>query len=146
MGPGQGKTLSGYSFIYEETQAVEHRSYSAIQAQIRVLDSQDNFISYLYPQRQTFKTNGMQMSAAGIRSGLFGDLYVSMGQKLTDNNHLNDNEYLIRISYKPLVNWIWLGALLMMFGGLTTVFLTKPSLVNSAVKSRQHQELCNETA
>lgn len=146
MGPGQGKTLSGYSFIYEETQAVEHRSYSAIQAQIRVVDSQDNFIAYLYPQRQTFKTNGMQMSAAGIRSGLFGDLYVSMGQKLTDNNNLNDNEYLIRISYKPLVNWIWFGALLMMIGGLTTIFLTQRSLVYSAVKSRQHQELCNETA
>ncbi|ACJ31294.1 Cytochrome c-type biogenesis protein CcmF [Shewanella piezotolerans WP3] len=95
MGPGQGKTLSGYSFIYEETQAVEHRSYSAIQAQIRVVDSQDNFIAYLYPQRQTFKTNGMQMSAAGIRSGLFGDLYVSMGQKLTDNNTL-----MTRISHQ----------------------------------------------
>ncbi|WP_266197796.1 hypothetical protein [Shewanella piezotolerans] len=44
------------------------------------------------------------------------------------------------------MNWIWFGALLMMIGGLTTIFLTQRSLVYSAVKSRQHQELCNETA
>ena len=106
-----------------------------------MVDSQDNFITYLYPQRQTFKTNGMQMSAAGIHSGLFGDLYVSMGQKLTDSNNLNDNEYLIRISYKPLVNWIWLGALLMMCGGLSTVFITTRNSVNSKVQQPLRTEV-----
>ncbi|MDI5834397.1 cytochrome c-type biogenesis CcmF C-terminal domain-containing protein, partial [Shewanella xiamenensis] len=36
---------------------------------------------------------------------------VSMGLQLSDT------EYLIRISYKPLATWIWLGALFMMLGG-----------------------------
>ncbi|QQX80692.1 heme lyase CcmF/NrfE family subunit [Shewanella sp. KX20019] len=146
MGPGQGKTLSGYSFIYDETQNVETSSYTAIQAQIRVLDSQNQFVTYLYPQRQTFKTNGMEMSAAGIHSGLLGDLYVSMGQKLTKNSGLNDNEYLIRISYKPLVNWIWLGALFMMISGVVIAFVSRNSIARIHSPTTQHQEYCNELA
>ncbi|WOT05510.1 heme lyase CcmF/NrfE family subunit [Shewanella youngdeokensis] len=146
MGPGQGKTMGQYSFIFEETQAVDAKSYTAIQAQIMVVDEQDNFVTYLYPQRQTFKTNAMEMSAAGIQSGFFGDLYVSMGQQLTDNPGLNNNEYLIRISYKPLVNWIWYGAMLMMFGGLIIVICTQVKRVKSRSIAPQQQEPCNEFA
>ncbi|PKG74384.1 heme lyase NrfEFG subunit NrfE [Shewanella sp. Choline-02u-19] len=146
MGPGQGKTLAGYSFIYDETQAVERNSYTAIQAQIRVLDNQNQFVTYLYPQRQTFKTNGMEMSAAGIHSGFLGDLYISMGQKLTNKRGLNDNEYLIRISYKPLVSWIWLGALFMMLSGLVIVLATSKSVAPIPSLTLKYRGHSNELA
>ena len=68
-------------------------------------------LGYVKPQRQTFKSNAMEMSQAGIDHGLWRDIYVSMGVKLSDS------EYLIRISYKPLASWIWLGAIFMMLGG-----------------------------
>ncbi len=115
MGPGQGKQLAGFTFVYEQTEHVDARSFEAIQANISVRDSQDKVISYIYPQRQTFKTNGMQLSAAGIKRSLFADMYISMGVPLSDT------EYLIRLSYKPLVSWIWLGALLMMLAGFMAI-------------------------
>ncbi|WP_051484632.1 heme lyase CcmF/NrfE family subunit [Shewanella waksmanii] len=126
MGPGQGKQLAGYTFVYEQTEQVDARSYSAIQANISLRDSQDRIISYIYPQRQTFKTNGMELSAAGIKRSLFADMYVSMGVPLSET------EYLIRLSYKPLVSWIWLGALIMMLAGFTAISAGR-------IKARQTQ-------
>ncbi|WP_394229217.1 heme lyase CcmF/NrfE family subunit [Shewanella colwelliana] len=116
MGPGQGKALAGYTFIYEATETVEYPSYSALQAKIAVKDSRDRLITYIYPQRQTFNTNAMEISAAGIHRSLFGDIYISMGTQLSEQ------EYLVRISYKPMVSWIWIGALLMMFAGLMVLW------------------------
>ena len=113
MGPGQGKPLADYVLVYESTEPVETPSFSAIQANISIRDAKQNdvVLGYLHPQRQTFHSNGMEVSHAGIDHGFWRDLYVSMGLQLSDT------EYLIRISYKPLATWIWLGALLMMLAG-----------------------------
>lgn len=111
MGPGQGKVVAGYTFVYEATVDVDAKSYTAIQSNIHVSDSDENFIGYITPQRQTFKTNAMEVSKAGIMRNLVRDLYVSSGQQLSDT------EYLVRISHKPLACWIWIGGLMMMLGG-----------------------------
>ncbi len=132
MGPGNGKEVSGYTFVYEETQHVDRKSFTAIQAKIMVLDKHENLVTYIYPQRQTFKTNAMEMSAAGIHSSLFGDLYVSMGVALSET------EYLIRISYKPFVNWLWIGALFMMLAGWSVIYNLRPVKDNKQV-SKQHE-------
>lgn len=112
MGPGQGKPLGDFIFVYEATEQVTTPAYTALQARIAVLDSEEQPQGYIFPQRQTFKTNGMQMSQAGIDHGFLRDLYVSKGVQLSDT------EYLIRIAIKPLASWIWLGGGLMMLGGL----------------------------
>ncbi|AAN53559.2 heme lyase NrfEFG subunit NrfE [Shewanella oneidensis MR-1] len=113
MGPGQGKPLAGYILVYESTENVETNSFTAIQANISIRDgaNDEEILGYVRPQRQTFKSNAMEMSHAGIDHGFWRDIYVSMGVQLSDS------EYLIRISYKPLATWIWLGALFMMLGG-----------------------------
>ncbi|CAM3027105.1 heme lyase CcmF/NrfE family subunit [Shewanella loihica] len=119
MGPGQGKEVAGYTFIYRATETVSHTSYSALQAKIEVRDRREQHLAYLYPQRQTFNSNAMQISAAGIHRSLFADLYISMG------NRLSEEEFLIRISYKPLIGWIWIGGLIMMFAGLSLLLPRK---------------------
>ena len=52
------------------------------------------------------------VAEAGIAPGFFGDLYVSLGEQLPDGS------WGVRINDKPLVRWVWLGALLMAFGGV----------------------------
>ncbi|QYJ90365.1 heme lyase CcmF/NrfE family subunit [Shewanella halotolerans] len=126
MGPGQGKEVAGYTFIYRATETVSHTSYSALQAKIEVRDRQDQHLAYLYPQRQTFNSNAMQISAAGIHRSLFADLYISMG------NRLSEEEFLIRISYKPLIGWIWIGGLIMMFAGLSLLLPRKVQQLSRA--------------
>ena len=112
MGPGLGKPVSDLIFVYDETKDMETRSYRAKEAQILVMNEKEDVQYVLKPQRQVYKVNGQTMSAAGLRQGIFRDVYVSMG------NPLGDGEYLVRLSVKPLATWIWGGAFLMMLGGI----------------------------
>jgi cytochrome c-type biogenesis protein CcmF len=117
MGPGQGKPLANYIFVYQSTQQIETSKFDAIQANIQVLNHQDELQTVIRPQRQTYKTNAMEMSKAGIHSTLLADLYITLGVPL------GEDEYLVRISYKPLVSWLWLGAIIMMLGGVWSIRL-----------------------
>jgi cytochrome c-type biogenesis protein CcmF len=51
------------------------------------------------------------MTETAIDSGLFRDLYVSMGEPV------NAGAWSVRVYYKPFVGWIWYGAVLMALGG-----------------------------
>ena len=117
MGPGLGKPVGDVVFVYTETRFVSNHSYYGQQGVIEVLNADgEKLIAVLRPERQTFNANGMQMSAAGIRHGVMRDLYVSMGNKLSDE------EWLVRLSIKPLASWIWAGGVLMILGAFAALF------------------------
>ena len=53
----------------------------------------------------------MVTTEAAIRATFFGDLYAVIG----DKDHQNDG-YITRIYFNPLVPWMWAGAILMVLG------------------------------
>ena len=57
----------------------------------------------------------MQTTEAAIRTTLGGDLYAVIGEP--DGN----GGYAVRLYDKPLVGWIWLGSLMMVFGGFVSL-------------------------
>ena len=112
MGPGQGRPLGDVIFVYEETRKVDTNSFFADEGKVLVLNKNEDVIDELYPQRQTYKSNGMEMTAAGISHGFFRDFYVSMG------NRLSTDEFLVCLSIRPLVSWIWIGGLFMLLSAV----------------------------
>ena len=116
MGPGAGKPVGDVIFVYRDTYKVNTHAYFGDAAHIEVLRAGDeSHVTDLFPMRQTFVSSGMQMTAAGIDHGLLRDLYVSMGNKLSET------EWLVRLSVKPLASWLWAAAALMMFAGLVVL-------------------------
>ncbi len=55
------------------------------------------------------------MTDASIDKTLFRDLYAALGEEL------ENGAWSMRVYYKPLIRWIWLGALFMTFGGVLAV-------------------------
>ena len=55
--------------------------------------------------------HGLRTGSAAIDAGLMRDLYVALGEPL------GGDAWAVRIYYKPMVRWIWLGALIMALGG-----------------------------
>ena len=55
------------------------------------------------------------MTEAGISPALIHDLYASLGEPL------EDGAWSVRIYHKPMVEWIWAGAVLMALGGLLAI-------------------------
>ena len=54
----------------------------------------------------------MPMTEAAIDRSPGRDLYVSLG------DDLGGGSWTVRVHYKPLVNWIWIGCVIMALGGL----------------------------
>jgi cytochrome c-type biogenesis protein CcmF len=52
------------------------------------------------------------MTEAAIDPGFTRDLYVSLGEPA------GGNTWIVRVYYKPFVDWIWGGCVLMALGGL----------------------------
>ena len=69
-------------------------------------------IAVLHPEKRNYKT-GMPMTEAGIDAGLTRDLFVALGEPLG-----SEGAWSVRLYHKPYIRWIWLGALIMGFGGL----------------------------
>ena len=67
-------------------------------------------IERMYPEKRNYNARGDVMTETAIDSGLFRDLYVSLGEPLL-------KAWSVRVYYKPFVGWIWGGALLMALGG-----------------------------
>lgn len=115
MAPGDSETLAGYRFEFKETLGVRGPNYLADAAQFEVYQG-DSLVAELLAEKRRYIATGSVMTEAAIDGGLFRDLYVAMGEPVGD-----EGAWAIRLHYKPMVRWMWLGALAMGIGGLLTV-------------------------
>ncbi|MEM1111793.1 MAG: heme lyase CcmF/NrfE family subunit [Pseudomonadota bacterium] len=115
MSPGDSKSIAGYDFRMLAVEGVRGPNYVADEARFQVFDGAQ-LIAELAPQKRRYLASGQIMTEAAIDPGLFRDLFVAMGEPVGDSG-----AWAIRLHYKAMVRWIWLGPILMGIGGLLTV-------------------------
>jgi cytochrome c-type biogenesis protein CcmF len=108
--PGGSFAIAGYEFKFLGAADVRGPNYDAVQATVEVRRD-GRLITTLLPQKRHFWVQQTDNSQAAISVGWARDLFVAMG------NPLGDNAWSMRIQYKPLVRYIWLGAIIMAIGG-----------------------------
>ncbi len=114
MSPGDTVTAGGYQFRLEGLKPVQGPNYEATRGAISVTRD-GRAVATLHPEKRFFRVQQMPMTEAAIDTGLTRDLYVSLGEPLTDG------AWVVRVYYKPFVSWIWGGAFLMALGGIIAV-------------------------
>jgi cytochrome c-type biogenesis protein CcmF len=111
MRPGDKVELAGYVFLLEGIGNVAGPNYQAARAKVSV--SRDGRpVTVLHPERRIYTVQQNPMTEAAINTGLTRDLYVSLGDPL------ERGAWLIKVQYKPFIDWIWGGCLVMALGGL----------------------------
>jgi len=70
----------------------------------------------MQPEKRNYGRDQSPMTEAGIDAGFTRDLFVALGESL------GNDAWSFRLYHKPFVRWIWLGAVLMGFGGLLAAF------------------------
>ncbi|MDT8383971.1 MAG: heme lyase CcmF/NrfE family subunit [Gammaproteobacteria bacterium] len=114
MEVGDTVVMSNYTFRFDGVTEVEGPNYTANRGQILVtVDGKTETV--LFPEKRVYRVQTMPMTEAGIDSGLFRDLYVSLGEPV------GGGAWSVRVYYKPFVNWIWGGTVLMGIGGMFAV-------------------------
>jgi cytochrome c-type biogenesis protein CcmF len=114
LGVGETTTLQGYQFEFMGTRDVRGPNYQAIEGEV-VITRDGELVKTLRPQKRFYASGGNPMTEAGIHARLNRDLFVALGEDL------GAGKWSMRVQYKPLIRYIWLGALLMALGGLVSM-------------------------
>ncbi len=127
MTPGESYSLGGFDFKFNGVQRRSVANYLADTATIEVSRDGEHFAN-VYPEKRIYPVQSEPMTEAGIRPGMLRDLYISLGEPLSDSG-----AWSMSIHIKPFVRWIWAGALLMAIGGCLAAFDRR---LRNAVASR----------
>jgi cytochrome c-type biogenesis protein CcmF len=114
MDIGDTINAGGYVFTFRGATPKTGPNYEAWVGAIDITKN-GKAIKTLQPEKRIYNASRMAMSEAAIDTGVTRDLYVSLGEPL------EKGAWAVRVYYKPFVDWIWGGAVLMALGGLLAV-------------------------
>ena len=114
MVPGSNYNISGYDFRFQGVRKVQGPNYTADEAVIEVWNGEEKS-GELLPQKRIYSGKGNPMTDASIDKTLSRDLYAALGEEL------ENGAWSMRVYYKPMIRWIWLGCIFMSLGGVLAV-------------------------
>ena len=107
-------SVGGYLFRFDGVVEEPGPNYRATTGDFYV-SKDGREVARLHPQKRVYNVQTMPMTEAAIDTGLFRDLYVSMGEPV------GGTAWSVRIYYKPFIDWIWGGCFLMALGGFLAI-------------------------
>ncbi len=115
LAPGQSVDVAGYHFTFNGVKQVQGPNYVAAQGDFD-LAVNGQFQRKMNPEKRNYHSSAMPMTEAAIDAGFLRDVYVSLGEPIDRDKP--EGEWAVRVYYKPYVDWIWGGCILMALGGL----------------------------
>jgi cytochrome c-type biogenesis protein CcmF len=110
MNIGDTVSVGGYQFRLNNLAQVQGPNFQAVRADVEVTKD-GSPVTMMHPEKRSFTAAQNVTSETAIDRSIFRDLYVSLGDEV------EGGAWTVRVYHKPLVNWIWGGALLMALGG-----------------------------
>ena len=107
--------IEKYTIVFEKIDEIKGVNYLALQGNFLVYDEEKNVITKLKPQNRFYPITNNFTTEASIHTNLLRDLYVVLGE-----GNLKDG-WVVKFYYNPLVVWIWIGALVIFFGGIISI-------------------------
>jgi cytochrome c-type biogenesis protein CcmF len=136
MEVGDKVNAGGYEFKFNGVSDVTGPNYRGARAEM-IVSRNGTEVERMYPEKRSYTASGSVMTETAIDSGLFRDLYISLGEPVAGG------AWSVRVYYKPFVGWIWGGAVLMAIGGGIALsdrryaFAARKQLQGSEVKTEK---------
>jgi cytochrome c-type biogenesis protein CcmF len=115
MAPGDSVKLAAYDFKYLTADAIPAQHYGGAKARVALYEHGQP-ISMLTPEKRMYWLEEQPTSIPAIHSTLSEDLYVILTALEEDGSAT------LKIYRNPLVNWIWLGGLVLIVGNFVILW------------------------
>ncbi len=112
--PGQTAQVGAYDARFLGVRIVPGPNYSAERGTVELLQD-GKVVSTLYPEKRTYLSSALPMTESAINANGLRHIYVALG------DNFDQGGWSVRLYYKPLVDFIWLGCLLMALGGALAI-------------------------
>ncbi len=122
--PGEEMSVAGFDIVYESLDTEHGPNFTAVTAKIAVYESVDpntpntmsdaeerKLIARLGPAKAVYNASGEAVSEVDIRRTLREDLYLALTEVDAGSKLIN-----LRVMVKPLINWIWIGSIVILLG------------------------------
>ena len=103
--------IGPYTFKFKGVSEGEGPNYRFQRGDVDILRNGE-FVRNMAPEKRIYLVQRNPMTNAAIDTGFLRDLYVSLGEQV------GNTAWTVRVYYKPFVDWIWGGCLLMALGGV----------------------------
>jgi cytochrome c-type biogenesis protein CcmF len=111
MNAGDTVEIADYTVKFTGVEQVEGPNYTADRGIFDVYKNGE-FVNHLEPEKRFYPVQRTSMTEAGIHTTFTRDLFVALGEPLSNNG------WAVRLYYKPFVVWIWGGSFIMCIGGI----------------------------
>ncbi len=106
---GQSHTLGAYEIRLDDVKMERNNNYQSSTAHFAILKN-EKMQTIVSSERRFYLVERQDSTEAGIRPGIFGTIYIALGQSV------GDNQLSARLRYMPLIDWLWIGSILMVIG------------------------------
>jgi cytochrome c-type biogenesis protein CcmF len=117
MKTGESTVFAGQVLRYEGLRTDEEPHRIVLTAPVSVMNSRGEAVGTLDPRMSLYPAASEPIGSPSIRRGAVWDLYASV-ISLQDNG----GSATFRLYRNPGVNWLWLGGLVMAFGGVAAAW------------------------
>jgi cytochrome c-type biogenesis protein CcmF len=118
MAVGDTLEMAGHTFRFNGAHEENGPNYTALAGNVDLI--RDGCIkARLRPEKRFYSTSAMPMTEAAIDVGFWRDIHVSLGEPV--DRARPEDAWIVRIHFKPLIDWIWGGCALMALGGLLSI-------------------------
>jgi cytochrome c-type biogenesis protein CcmF len=119
---GESLTFLNYDIKLLDVKYKKKKIYLSEKATL-LISKNGKEISVLHPEKRIYLSDQTMTTETALYHTYFSDLYVVLG------GHLPHDRWSIKLSYHPQVLWIWMGGLLMTFGGFLGIMRRNLSCV-----------------
>ena len=113
---GETKNFNNYSIKLQNLELENFLNYKAIIGEIEIKNNKTNKKNILKPEIRIYDNPKTLTYEAAIKTSVLKDYYLTM-------SNIDRSEYYnIKFQKKPLMIWIWISVIMIVFGGFLRVF------------------------
>ncbi len=116
---GDSMTVGAYEFTLTKVSEDDNPNYYSSVAEIDV-GKNGVFLQTMKPERRFYHVSEQPVGRVDVRYSLREDVYLNFAGESVDGERP-----IIEVYINPLVNWIWIGAFLLVFGTLIALVPSK---------------------
>ena len=115
---GGALSIDRYTMKYDSLAVFDTNDGRNVARAVISVYKDGNYLGELFPRRDYYYESQQPMTIPGVRSTLEDDFYVI----LVDWQPVTAQGATFKIYHNPLINWLWLGAIVLLLGSLVAAW------------------------